>query len=583
MTIAKSRRAFLETAGFTAATVGAGGWLSNAYAAELDSTPDLVVINAKVTTMDPKQPLAQAFAIKGDRFTAVGSTTDIKSLAGPKTKIYDAKGGFITPGFTDTHNHGFGEEVLFGVNAGNPFVAEFVTIQSIIDKLKARAAKTPPGTWVEASFYDDTKIKDGRPLSRTDLDKASTQHPIRVNLRGGHAAMYNSKAFELGGITKATPDIYGGTYEKDARGELSGRVTDNADRALRKLGKHETFAPAEKARRKLAGFEYITKTWAQYGITNVCYDAATEEVAGDPTGPSLLDVFQTARQRGNLMTRINFEPGEIILDAMIKTGIKTGFGDEWVRFGGTWERVQDGGLSSRTMSMTRPYIGVTPPYKGNLTEPQDSLNAWTERMYRAGIRLNTHCNGEPAIDRTLIAYERLLKMYPRPNTRPKFTHCSLPSAEQLRRIKAMDGQPSDFSTYIYYNADKFKYYGADFAEHMMPYKSFFDLGINVTTGSDFPPGPFDPRMAIQGMITRKGFNGETWGPSQKVTVDQAIRASSSNGAYHTFEEGIKGSITAGKLADYVLFADDLHTMDPEKIKDAKIVQTVVGGATKYQA
>ncbi len=574
MGIVHSRRAFLESAGFTAATTGVGGWLSAARAIALDSTPDLVVINAKVTTMDARQPSAQAFAVKAGRFTAVGATSDIKSLAGPKTRIYDAKGMFITPGFTDTHNHGDGEQLLFGINAGNPYVAEFVTIQSIIDKLKARAAKTPPGTWIEATYYDDTKIKDNRPLTRTDLDKASTQHPIRVMLRGGHASVFNTKAFELGNITRNTPNPYGGTYEKDARGELSGRVTDNAEWALVKLGRHETFTPAEKDRRRLAGFEFITRKWAEYGITSICYDAVIDD---------LLDAMQQARQRGNLLTRINYEPGEATVEAMIKTGVKTGFGDEWLRFGGTWERVQDGGLSSRTMSMTRPYIGVTPPYKGNLTEPQDSLNAWAERVHRAGIRLNTHCNGEPAIERSLIAYERALKLFPRPNTRFKFTHCSLPSAEQLRRIKAMDGQPSDFSTYLYYNADKFKYYGADLAEHMLPYKSFLDMGINVTTGSDFPPGPFDPRMAVQGMVTRKGFNGETWGPSQKVTVDQAIRASSSNGAYHTFEEGIKGTISAGKLADYVVFADDFHSIDPEKIKDVKIVQTVVGGIARYQA
>jgi predicted amidohydrolase YtcJ len=582
MSIVRNRRAFLETAGFTAATVGAGGWLSAARAIELDATPDLVVINAKVTTMDNRRPAAQAFAVKAGRFTAVGTTTDIKSLAGPKTKIFDAKGMFITPGFSDTHNHGFGEEVLFGINAGNPFVVEFVTIQSIIDKLKARAAKTPPGTWIEANFYDDTKIKDNRPLTRTDLDKASTQHPIRVMLRGGHASVFNSKAFELGKITKNTPNPYGGTYEKDARGELSGRVTDNAEWALAKLGKHEVISPSEKARRQLAGIEYISKMWAQFGITSLCFDSAIEEISGGAAG-SMLAAFQTARAKGTLVTRINYEPGGNTLEAMVKTGIKTGFGDEWLRFGGTWERVQDGGLSSRTMSMTRPYIGVTPPYKGNLTEPQDSLNAWAERIHRAGIRLNTHCNGEPAIERSLIAYEKVLKAFPRPNSRPKFTHCSLPSADQIRRVKAMDGQPSDFSTYLYYNSDKFKYYGADLAEHMLPYKTFLDMGINVTTGSDFPPGPFDPRMAIQGMVTRKGFNGETWGPSQKVTVDQAIRASSSNGAYHTFEEDIKGTISAGKLADYVVFADDLHTMDPEKIKDVKIVQTVVGGVTRYQA
>jgi predicted amidohydrolase YtcJ len=576
MSISKNRRAFLEGIGFTAAGL-AGSGLMPAWGQGLSSPPDLIVINAKVTTMDAARPTAQAFAIKGDRFVAVGSTTEIRALAGPRTRVYDAKGMFITPGFVDTHNHGRGEFLLYGVLAGNPYVTEFVTIQSIIDKLKARAAKTPPGQWIEAQFYDDTKIKDGRQLTREDLDKASTQHPIMVNLRGGHASVFNSFAFKQAGITKTTPDIYGGTYEKDARGELSGRVTDTAITPmgpLGKFGKKETFTPEQKSQRAVAGFEFISKKFAEYGITSVCYDASRED--------NIL-YMQIARARGNMVTRINYEATEALLDVMVKNGIRTGLGDEWLRFGGAREHTQDGGLSSRTMSMTRPFIGVTPPYKGNLTEPQEVNNAWCERIHRAGIRLNNHCNGEPAIERSLIAYERALKLFPVKDPRPKFTHCSLPSAVQLRRIKAMGGEPSLFSTYLYYNSDKFKYYGADFAEHMMPYKDMLTMGINCTTGSDFYPGPFDPRMAIQGMVTRKGFNGETWGPSQKVTVDQAIKASTINGAYHTFEEGIKGSITAGKLADYVIFAEDMHTIDPEKIKDVKIVQTNVGGKTVYQA
>ncbi len=571
MSILKNRRAFLEGCGFTAATVTGSSFA--AWAQE-KAPPDLIVINAKVTTMDPAMPSAQAFAVRGGRFTAVGSTTDIKSLAGPKTRTYDAKGSFITPGFIDTHNHGRGEGLLYGVLAGNPYEVEYMTIQSIIDKVAAKAKTLPPDTWILATFYDDTKIKDNRPLTRADLDKATTSHPVQVNLRGGHAAIFNSKAFQMAGVTKTTPDPYGGTFEKDARGELSGRVTDNAQRVLTKFGKQESFTPAQISQRQIAGVEFISKKFAEYGITGVCYDSGRD---------SIINAMQIVRERGNLHTRINYEGSEDTLEAMIKTGIRTGFGDEWIRFGGTWERVQDGALSSRTMSMTRPYIGVSPPYKGNLTEPQDSLNAWVERIHRAGIRLNTHCNGEPAIERSLIAYERVFKMFPKPNARPKFTHCSLPSAAQIRRIKAMDGQPSLFSTYIYYNADKFKYYGADMAEHMLPYKDFDVAGVNASTGSDFYPGPFDPRMAIQGMVTRKGFNGETWGPSQKVTVDRAIKASTINGAYHTFEEGIKGSITAGKLADYVVFAEDMHTVDPDKIKDIKIVQTVVGGTARYQA
>jgi predicted amidohydrolase YtcJ len=560
--------------GFTAATLGGASWSAMAQTLAAGGPPDLIVINAKVTTMDRGQPSAQAFAIKGDRFVAVGSTTDIKSLAGPRTRTYDAKGMFITPGFVDTHNHGRGEGLLYGVLAGNPYVVEFVTIQSIIDKVAAKAKTLPPGTWIEAAFYDDTKIKDNRPLNRLDLDKATTQHPVKVSLRGGHAYVYNSYAFNQAGVTKNTPDPFGGTFEKDARGELSGRITDRATRILDEKGKRETFSPAETARRAIAGFEFISKKFAEYGITSVCYDAGRDLP---------LDAMQSVRAKGTLLTRINYEPGQEVLDTMIKTGIKTGFGDEWIRFGGSNEHSTDGGLSSRTMSMTRPFIGVTPPYKGNLTDKPETLNPWAERIHRAGIRLNTHCNGEPAIEMTLNAFEKALKAFPVRNARPKFVHCSIPSAQQIRRIKALDGQPSEFSTYLYYNSDKFKYYGADMAEHMLPYKDFITAGVTVSTGSDFYPGPFCPRMAIQGMITRRGFNGETWGPSQKVTVDQAILASSYNGAYSTFEENIKGSITAGKLADYVIFADDMHTMDVEKIKDVKIVQTVVGGKTVYQA
>jgi predicted amidohydrolase YtcJ len=568
------RRKFLESAGFTTATLMGTSWLDYAKAAEDKRAPDLIVLNARVTTMDPSLPQAEAFAITGSYFSAIGRTSEIKSLAGPKTKIYDAKGMMITPGFIDTHNHARGDGVLYGVLAGNPYVVEYVTIQSIIDKVAAKAKTLPPDTWVEATFYDDTKTKDNRPLSRTDLDRASTQNPIMVNLRGGHAAYFNSKAFELAGITKETPDPYGGTYEKDSRGELSGRVTDNAIRVMRKVGKHETFSPAELERRQIAGVEFISKKFAEYGLTGICYDSGMGDVFG---------AIQSVRQKGTLLTRINYEGGQDFVENMIKSGIKTGVGDEWIRYGGSWERVQDGGLSSRTMSMTRPYIGVTPPYKGNLTEPQDTLNAWAEHVHRAGIRLNTHCNGEPAIERSLIAYERAIKLYPRPNARPKFTHCSLPNADQIQRIKALDGQPALFSTYMYYNADKFRYFGPDLADHMMPYKDMFDAGINVSTGSDFYPGPFDPRMAIQGMGTRRGFNGETWGAKQKVTVDQAIRAHTSNGAYHTFEEKLKGSITAGKLADYVVMSDDMHLIDPEKIINIKIVQTVVGGIVRYQA
>jgi hypothetical protein len=147
----------------------------------------------------------------------------------------------------------------------------------------------------------------------------------------------------------------------------------------------------------------------------------------------------------------------------------------------------------------------------------------------------------------------------------------------------MDVVPAEFSTYAYYNADKFHFYGEDMMQHMSPYRSLIDAGLTVAAGSDFSPGPFSPLMAIQGMVTRTGWNGETWGANQRITIDEALRVNTINGAYNSREEKIKGSITPGKLADFVVLAYDPDTIAPDKIKDIKIVQTVVGGKTVYQA
>jgi len=511
MSIRQNRRTFLESVGFTTATVGST-WATFARAVENKRYPDLVVINAKITTMDPVMPKAEAFAVLGDRFLAVGSTTDMKSLAGPKTRIHDAKGMMVTPGFADTHNHGGGENLLYGCVVGDPYTCSFTTLAIILDKLKKKAATLPPGTWVEADFYDDTKVRDNRELNRHDLDSVSTVHPINVTHRGGHTGYYNSKAFEMAGITKNTPDPMGGTFQKDARGELSGWVTDNARLVFNKIGNRETFSPAEKARRELAGVEFISKKYVEQGLVSVCHNE------------NVLEAMQTARAKDTLLHRVSFEPRDDLLEAMIKTGIKTGFGDETLSFGTTSEHTVDGAISSRTAAISRPYIGVTPPYKGNLKLTVEMLGPWCERLYRSGIRANCHANGDVAIENVLTAYEQVLKKYPVRDSRPKITHCSVLNDGLVRRMKAMDVVPSEFSTYLYYNADKFKYFGTQFMNYTMPYRSLIDSGIKVSTGSDFGAGPYQPLMAIQGMVTRRGYNGEVWGGNQAVTVDEAFFA-----------------------------------------------------------
>jgi predicted amidohydrolase YtcJ len=573
-----SRREFLNLSGASIAGIVSGPWLGAATAAhalDADFTvrdPDLVVFNAKIYTIDSRVPKAQAFAVKGGRFVAMGSSEEIRGLVGKKTQMYDAKQMTIVPGFIDTHNHGGGEGLLYNVLVGNPYDVEFVTIQSIVDKLRVRAQTTPPGTWVEGYFFDDTKLKDNRPLNAQDLDKVSTEHPVVVHHRGGHTGFYNGKAFQMAGITKNTPNPYGGTYDKNEKGELNGRVTDRAMATLSKAGKLESFSPTEKEKRVSDGVAFMSKKFVQYGLTTVHHNE-----------PGVLVAMQEQRARGALLHRVSYEPTGDLLEAMIQNGIESGFGDEWIRLGATSEHTVDGSFSERTMAISKPYIGISPPYQGNLTETQDDLNAWAERVHRTGIRLNCHANGDVAIDRVLTAYERALKLFPRGDVRPKITHCSLINDDLVRRMKALNVVPAEFSTYAYYNSDKFHFYGEEMMSHMTAFRTLIDAGIVPAAGSDFSPGPFSPLMAIQGMVTRTGWNGETWGANQRISLEEALMVNTINGAYNSCEEAIKGSITPGKLADFVVLADDLHTVDKEKIKDIQIVRTMVGGSTVYQA
>ena len=575
-----TRRDFMGLTGVGIAGVASAPWLgppsvATAVAAQTvagsAADPDLVVVNAKVYTMDSKVPRAEAFAVKGGRFIAVGNTSDIKGLAGKSTQAYDARQMTIVPGFTDCHNHAGGEVLLYEVLVGNPFEVEFVTIASIVEKLRAKAKQTPAGMWVDGYFFDDTKVKDKRALNRHDLDQVSTDHPVVVRHRGGHTSFYNTKALEMAGVTKTTPDPPGGTFDRDAGGELNGRVTDRARNVFAKVGRRPTFTPEQIEQRGRDGLAHISKQFARYGLTSVHHQGGN------------LQALQHIRARGDLRHRVSYEVSGRTLDGMIASGIMTGFGDEWIKLGATSEHTVDGSFSERTMALSIPYAGVDPPYKGNVTESQEELNAWVERVHRAGIQVNCHANGDVAIDMVLTAAERAQKLFPRPDARPKITHCTLITDDLVRRIKALGAVPAMFTTYLYYNSDKFVFYGEELMKRSLAFRSLLDAGIPATAGSDFSPGPFAPLMGIQGMVTRTGWDGKTWGANQRITVDEAIRVNTLNGAYASREETIKGSITAGKLADFVVLADDPHTIPAEKIKDIQIVRTVVGGSTQYQA
>ena len=546
------------------------GFASTVRAAIDPRTADVVVRNARIHTVEAAIPIAQAFAVRDGRFIAVGSNDLVAGLIGKDTEVYDARGMTVVPGFIDCHLHPDGETLLYEVLVGNPFDVETVTIDTIVAKLKERAAKTPPGEWVVGYFYDDTKVKDGRLITRADLDRVSSVHPVAVSHRGGHTAFFNSKAFELAGVTKATQQPFGGSFDHDEKGELNGRVTDSAQDVVWKAGKWPTYSDAEKFARAKAGIAHMSKQFARFGLTSVHHEG------GD------FSALMQVRSDGELRHRVSYEPYEEMVEAMIANGWRTGLGDEWIRVGATAEHTVDGSFSERTMSIRTGYPGRA-DYHGNVTTTQADLDKWVERVWRAGIQPNCHTNGDVAMDMYLTSLERAQRLFPRRDVRPKFTHATLADDGIIRRMKALDAVPALFTSYAYYNPDKFKFYGEPMMRHMMPYRSYLDAGIKAAGGCDFPPGPFSPLMGMQGMVTRTGWNGETWGANQRISAADALRVYTWNGAYNSHEEQLKGSIVAGKLADFVVLSDDPLGMSPDRIRNIQIVRTVVGGRATYTA
>jgi len=523
---------------------------------------DLIVVNARVYTIDPARPRAEAFAVKDGRFIAVGSTADIRNLASARTRVVDAGGQTVTPGFIDTHCHVSGVGELYSVNANLPRVRELQAA------LKAKADKTPSGQWVEGIMFDDTKLDVV--LTKRFLDEVTRDHPLVVNHRGGHTSWYNSKAFEMAGITKDTADPDHGRFFRDASGEHTGRVAELARNVFAKVGTRETFTPEQQRERGRNGMRHISELLTAAGLTSV-HDAGANR--------DRIQAYEDARANGELRHRAGFlARGADTFEGFKAAGIHYGFGDEWIRVVGV-KYAADGSASERTMRMSTPYVG-TSDY-GILTMDQKQIEEAVEDAWRHNFRVAIHANGDVTIDMVMKAYERVQKQWPRPDPRNRIEHCSLVNPDLLGRIKAAGVIPTPFWTYAHYHGEKWKEYGDAKLNWMFAHKSFLDYGIRVPGASDYGPGPFEPLMALQSMVTRKDFDGNVWGPKQRVTVDEALTIATINGAYASHEEHVKGSITAGKYADFVMLAKDPHDVNPDEIKTIPIVRTVVGGKTMY--
>lgn len=370
----------------------------------------------------------------------------------------------------------------------------------------------------------------------------------------------------MAGVTAETPDPEGGHFYVE-NGELTGKVAERARAVFNDVGERTEITREIRQ----AGVTLMSERMTAAGITSVHQTG---------TGTDSLTALQDAHAAAEMRFRMYaFPSGDEVFQNLKRAGIRTGFGDEWLRIGAV-KFSADGSASERTMRMSTPYVGRPDDY-GILTMTQEEIHEAVEDAHRSGWQVGVHANGDVTIDMVLNAYERVQERWPRPDPRHRIEHCSLVNPDLLRRIKAVGAIPTPFWTYAHFHGEKWGYYGQDKMQWMFAHRSFLDHDIPVAGASDYPPGAFEPLMAIQSMVTRKDYNGRVWGPNQRISVDQALRVGTINGAYASFEENEKGSITAGKLADFTILAEDPHEVDPDRIKEIRVVRTVVGGRTMY--
>ena len=524
--------------------------------------PGLVLYNGNILTMDPANPRAEAVAIDGERFMAVGTSADIRHGATAGTRQIDLGNKTVVPGFIDAHTH----PVYAGIRHLRWVDCDLRSIAEIQRAVRERAAKTPPGEWVVGFKYDDTKTSDGRRITREDLDAAAPRHPVLVEHRGGHTAYVNSMAFARAGITAATADPPGGKIDRDGS-RLTGGLRERATEPFWKL------LPMAFTRDELRqAVKLISGMMVSTGVTS----------AGDAEAtPEDLRAYQDARETGDLSLRVYCLIQYQFLDRMTAAGIRTGIGDDWVRVG-AMKLVADGSISERTARLSQPYIG-RPDDFGILVHSAEELYQQARRAHEAGWQIGTHANGDVAINIMLGIYERLQREMPRRDPRYRLEHCTVVNPSIIERMRRLGAIPTPFSTYVYYHGEKMREYGPERLNWMFAVRSFLDAGIPVTQASDYPPGPFEPMMALQSEVTRTDIKGNIWGPRQRVSVEEAIRVGTRNGAWASFEEDSKGSIEPGKLADLVVLGQDPLRVDPQSLINIKIERTMVGGRWRYES
>ncbi|MCW3989519.1 MAG: amidohydrolase [Candidatus Bathyarchaeota archaeon] len=498
----------------------------------------------------------------------MGSEKEVRDLTDDETCILDLQGMTLIPGFVDCHAHpmSYGQQLL-NVNCRTPPIH---SIEEMIDSIMEAADRSEEGEWIRGAGYDDFKLSEKRNPNRWDLDKAAPLNPVMITRMCGHVSVVNSLALEMGGITKDTKDPEGGKIDRDPEtGEPTGVLRGGARTLLRGL------IPPPSLERLKEGIRLSSAKFIAKGVTSVS-DAGVRN-------PLAVKAYQAAIDEG-MHLRVNLMPSIRSLEHLTSLGLGTGFGSSKLRIGAI-KMVFDGSFTGRTAAMEEPFKD-TPDNRGILYMSQEELEANVLKAHEAGYQVGVHAIGDRAISGVLDAYEKALKKAPRDDHRLRIEHCGINSPEIVSRIKELGVIPVPQPIFLWGEGESYLVgLEKERTDWAYPVKTWMDAGITVAMSSDCPATSgselVSPLLGIHVAVNRKTDAGNDIGPSQKVSVEDAIKAYTLNCAYATFEEDNKGSIEPGKLADLVVLSDDPTKIDPKKIKDISVEMTIIGGKIKY--
>jgi predicted amidohydrolase YtcJ len=531
-----------------------------------DEKAGLAIINGKVWTVDKKMPSAQAIAIKDDKIIFVGSNDEVKKLTDKNTRIIDAEGKLILPGFIDDHTHfSYGGSQLLGIN-----LRDAATEEEFAKRIKEYADKYP-GKWITGGDWDH-ELWTGANLPYKELiDKYTPNTPVFVSRFDGHMALANSCALKIAGIDKSTPSQKGGTIVKDPKtGEPTGILKDEA------MGLVNIKIPNATREEKTKYIEEALNHAATLGITSIQDVSSLEDVS----------IYRELEKTGKLTLRLYCRiPIEQYKTLLTQKTIIDKESNSFIKMG-VLKAFADGSVGSSTALFFEPYLQDTTT-RGLAMEmlQNGELEKLSIECDKNKYQISIHAIGDSANSAVLDIFEKIVKENPSWDRRFRIEHAQHLHPKDFKRYKDLNviasAQP-------YHCIDDgcwvIKRIGKERCKTTYAFKTFLENGITLCFGSDWTVAPLSIVEGIYAAVTRRTLdnkNPDGWFPEQKISVEDAIKCYTINNAYASFEENIKGSITPGKLADLVMLEKDILTIDPVKIRDAAVSMTMVGGKIVY--